>query len=221
MDQATILQCRDHYGAFYLAVNPTYSYVRYQQELICPQLEALERGDTDRLMILIEPGHAKSRLCTAGFAPWLLGKRPDREIIIISYGDRPASQFGGIVRDMVGVTQKGATSTFSEIFPWCSLRRDIHARNYFVTTMNGKIHAVGWDGAIASTRADFILIDDPHKNWDEAISETLMERRMMLFNSVVKDRLKPNGKILICTNRWAPRDMIGRILENETYEMVA
>ena len=204
-----IEECRNHYGAFYLAINSAYKYVRYQQEIIVPALEGLERGDYDRLMILMAPGESKTRLCTAGFAPWLLGRKPEREILIVSYGDKPASQFGQTVRDQL------KSDTYREIFPWLKLRKDITARTYFQTTLDGKIYAVGWGGAIARIRTDFILIDDPLKNYEEATSEPAMEARMRTYKSVVVDRLKPGGKVVVCTNRWAPRDFVGRILEED------
>lgn len=201
--------CRDQYGAYYLGINPTYGPVRYQQELVVPALEGLERGDYDRLMILMEPGHAKTRLVTAGFAPWLLGRRPDREILILSYGDKPAGEFGQTVRDQL------KADLHRLVFPWCKVKANVSGRTYFQTTMGGKIYAVGWGGAIARIRADFILIDDPLKNYEEATSEIVMDARMRTFDSVVKDRLKPGGKIVVCTNRWAPRDFVGRILEGK------
>lgn len=202
-------KAREHYGAYYLQINPSYKYVRYQQEIIVPALEGLERGDYDRLMVLMRPGESKTRLCTAGFAPWLLGRRPDREILIVSYGDKPASQFGQTVRDQL------RSDIHHEIFPWCHVRKDVSARTYFQTDRDGKIYAVGWGGAIARIRADYVLIDDPLKNYEEATSDVTMEARMRTFDSVVTDRLKPGGKIVVCTNRWAPRDFVGRIFEKD------
>ncbi len=208
-EKSSIERARNEYGQYYLSINPGYDYVPYQQEEIVPALEALECGDIDRLMILMHPGAAKSRLCTAGFAPWVFGRRPDREIIVVSYGDKPASEFGQTIRDQLN-------SGFHHlVFPWCKLKGAAQATTYFQTTEGGKIHCACWSGAIVSTRADFVLIDDPLKNYEEATSESVMDSRMRMFNSVVTDRLKPYGKIVICTNRWAPRDVVGRILEND------
>ena len=207
--QDVILQCREKYGPYYLGINPTYKYVRYQQEIIVPALEGLEAGKYDRLMVLMAPGESKTRLCTAGFAPWIIGRRPDREVLILSYGDLPASEFGQTVRDQLKAPIHKA------IFPWCKINQGASARTYFQTSMGGKIYAVGWGGAIARIRADYVLIDDPLKNYEDATSDAAMETLMRTFESVVKDRLKPGGKILVCTNRWAPRDFVGRVLEKE------
>lgn len=208
-DSELVERAREEYGTYYLAINSDYEYVAYQQRLIVPALEAVENGDNDRLMVLMAPGHSKTRLVTAGFAPWVLGRRPDREILIVSYGDKPAAEFGQTIRDQL------ESDIHHAIFPWCKIKHDSRARGYFQTTLGGKIYAVGWGGAIARIRADFVFIDDPLKNYEEAISPSIMEARMRTLNSVVKDRLKPGGKIVLCTNRWAPRDVVGQILENE------
>ena len=208
-EQALIDTCRESYGSYYLSVNDGYKYVPYQQEIIVPALEELESGENDRLMLLMAPGHSKSRLCTAGFLPWAIGRRPDREVLIISYGDDPASEFGQWVRDYLN-------SDFHHlVFPWCKLKGPAQATTYFQTTQGGKIYAASFNGALARIRADLILIDDPLKNGEDAASEQIMDARMRIIWSVVVDRLKPGGKILLCTNRWAPRDVVGRILERE------
>lgn len=205
-----IADCREHYGAYYLHINPGYTYVPYQQELIAPALEAIEAGSNGRLMVIIAAGESKTRLCTAGFAPWVLGRNPGREILILSYVEAIASNFGKIVRDQLNA------QLHRQVFPWCKLSRTVAARNQFETTLGGKIWATSWKGAIAAIRADLIIIDDPLKSVEEAASDNLMQQRMELFNSVVKDRLKPGGRIIICTHRLAPRDFIGRILEQQS-----
>ena len=40
-----------------MAMNPTYKWVRFQQLQIIPHLEAVERGEIDRLAIFMPPGH--------------------------------------------------------------------------------------------------------------------------------------------------------------------
>jgi len=208
-DRERIEKARNDYGLYYLSINPGYSYVPYQQECIVPALQEIESGDNDRLIILIHAGASKTRLCTAGFAPWVLGRRPDRQILVISYDDKSASEFRQTVRDHLN------SEIHHLVFPWCELKGATQATSYFQTTQGGKIYTAGWGGAIARIRADYVLIDDPLKNSEEATSESIMEGRMRLLNSVVKDRLKPGGKILICTHRLAPRDFVGRILEKE------
>jgi len=48
---------RASYGAYYLAQNPDYQYVGYQQEKIIPALQAVANGRLKRLMVFMPPGH--------------------------------------------------------------------------------------------------------------------------------------------------------------------
>lgn len=201
--------CREHYGEYYLAVHPGFHYVPYQQELIAPELEDIESGENDRLMILMHPGASKTDLCTAGFAPWFVGRDPVRMVLIVSYGDKPAAEFGEKIKD--GMTQPN----YRLIFPWSKLSAGNQSKTLFRTTMGGRIYTAGWEGAIARIRVDLVIIDDPLKNLTEATSDRVVQSRVDAFNSVVKDRLKPGGRIMVCTNRWATRDFVGRVLERE------
>ena len=48
---------------------------------ICDRLEAVERGEIDRLMIFMPPRHGKSELASKRFPAWCLGRDPQRQII--------------------------------------------------------------------------------------------------------------------------------------------
>jgi hypothetical protein len=48
---------RKSYGQYYLAINPEYVYVPYQQEKVIPVLEQVARGEEKRVMIFMPPGH--------------------------------------------------------------------------------------------------------------------------------------------------------------------
>src|ERR1043166_9700866 len=105
-------------GDYYLAVNPGYSYVPYQQERIIPKLEALERGDISRLMIFMSPGHAKSDLTTRTFIPWFLGRNPTKNAMSLSYSkDLAVDDFGSRIKERMG------NATHQKIFPDSKLSR--------------------------------------------------------------------------------------------------
>ena len=52
--------------------------------LIIAHLEALERGEIQRLMILAPPGSAKSTYCSIQFPLWRLARQPDKNILCAS-----------------------------------------------------------------------------------------------------------------------------------------
>jgi len=58
------------------------------------------------------------------------------------------------------------------------------------------------------------LIDDPHKNWEEAMSPIARERIIEWLNSTLYTRLEPNASIIVIQTRWHERDLTG-YLTNE------
>ena len=51
------------------------------------QLERVEQGEVDRLMLLVPPRHGKSELALRRFPAYYLGKHPERQFISASVGN--------------------------------------------------------------------------------------------------------------------------------------
>src|SRR5574343_611881 len=74
---------------------------------IAEKLEAVERGEIDRLAIFMPPRHGKSELASRRFPAWYLGRNPNRQIIAASYNSDLASDFGREVRNIVASPEYG------------------------------------------------------------------------------------------------------------------
>jgi predicted phage terminase large subunit-like protein len=59
------------------------------------------------------------------------------------------------------------------------------------------------------------LIDDPHKNWQEAQSPTILTNIHEWFDSTFYTRLEPGGSIIAMHTRWAENDLIGYLLREK------
>ena len=64
-------------------------------------LDAVSRGDTDRLMVLMPPGSAKSTYVSVLFPAWYLGRHPRADLIMACHTDSLASHFGRRTRALV------------------------------------------------------------------------------------------------------------------------
>ena len=75
-----------------------YTYARYVAapiyRQIAEQLERVERGEIDRLMLLVPPRHGKSELASRRFPAWYLGRHPDHQFISASASVTLAEDFG-------------------------------------------------------------------------------------------------------------------------------
>lgn len=68
---------------------------------IAAELEAVARGETRYLAIMMPPRHGKSLLSSQHFPAWFLGTQPDKRIIACSYGDDLAHTFSRHARNML------------------------------------------------------------------------------------------------------------------------
>src|SRR5262245_48783033 len=191
-------------------MNPGYRYVYYQQERIMPELQAVERGETKRLMIFMPPGHAKSDIATRNFIPWFMGRNPQKNAMVASYAaELAANDFGANIKKQL------ESPLYAELFPEAIPSRESRAKHNIKNISGGEFYAVGFDGGMAGRRVDLFLLDDLLKNDEEADSEARLSFLFNTYGSVVKSRLRPGGAIVFCNHRWRIRDVAGRILESE------
>jgi predicted phage terminase large subunit-like protein len=188
--------------------NPLYTRAQHHEQ-IAAKLEAVERGEIDRLMIFMPPRHGKSELASKRFPAWCLGRRPDRQIIAASYNSDLANDFGRNVRNLV------AEPEFGQVFPSVSLAPDSQAANRMNTNRGGAYVAAGVGTAVTGRGAHIALIDDPFKDREEADSERRRETVWDWYRSTLYTRLMPGGAIVLIQTRWHEDDLAGRLLEQE------
>lgn len=188
--------------------NPAYVSARHHQ-LIAEKLEAVERGETDRLMIFMPPRHGKSELASKRFPAWCLGRDPHRQIIAASYNSDLANDFGRSVRNIV------AEPEFRDVFPDVGLASDSQAANRMNTNHGGAYVAAGVGTAVTGRGAHIALIDDPFKDREEADSERRRDLVWDWYRSTLFTRLMPGGAIVLIQTRWHEDDLAGRLLETE------
>lgn len=188
--------------------NPLYIRAGHH-ERICDRLEAVERGDIDRLMIFMPPRHGKSELASKRFPAWCLGRDPKRQIIAASYNSDLANDFGRNVRNLVNEPE------FGQVFPNVTLAPDSQAANRMNTNHKGAYVAAGVGTAVTGRGAHIALIDDPFKDREEADSERRRDLVWDWYRSTLYTRLMPGGAIVLIQTRWHEDDLAGRILEQE------
>lgn len=172
-------------------------------------LEAVERGDIDRLMVFMPPRHGKSEKTSKKFPSWYLGRNPSRQVIAASYNSDLATDFG---RDVKGIL---SSPEFGDVFGDVELRQDSRAADRMNTNHGGAYFAVGVGTATTGRGAHLGLIDDPFKDREEADSETNRNKVWNWFRSTFYTRLMPGGAIVLVQTRWHEDDLAGRLLEQD------
>lgn len=163
---------------------------------------ALIRGG-GRLIVNAPPRHAKSDGASRWVPIWFLDNWPQKRVIMASYGDQLATHFGREVRNEFDTNPYLLTR----------LREDSQAANRWNTPQGGGMLSVGVGGAITGFGGDLIIIDDPHKNWEEAYSGAVRERVKQWATSTLLSRGEPGATIVVVMQRMHKDDLTGHFLK--------
>ena len=176
--------------------------------LLIEKLEAVERGDINRLMVFMPPGSAKSKFCSTMFPAWYMGRNTNKNVITSSYSGDLAKLFGRKVRNIVGSPE------YREVFDF-GLAPDVKARGEWATEGGGEYFACGVDGAVTGRRGDVAIVDDPVKGHKEADSAHMRELTWNWFKADLVTRMRPGHAIIIIMTRWNEDDLAGRVLPDD------
>lgn len=179
-------------------------------ELIIDKLEAVERGEIPRLMILMGPGTAKSTYATVAFPTWYIGRGRNRHIGSLSYGDVLCRQFGA------KCLQLAASEEYEKIFGARMPSRRAAALEWTLPT-GSTYFGSGILGGVTGRRLHGVVIDDPIKGRESADSKIIRDKTWEAYKADVRTRLIPGGFIVLILTRWHEDDPAGRILP-EKYE---
>lgn len=176
---------------------------------MCEALERVERGELKRLIVEMPPRHGKSEVVSVNFPPFAMGKNRNRNIMEASYAAGLSEDFGRQVRNIMSSTEYGV------LFPNTKLSQDSTSKGSWSTNGRGNYNAMGVGGTATGKGADFLIIDDPIKNREEADSETVSEAIWSWYKSTARTRLSPEGAIIIVMTRWKDDDLVGRVLAQD------
>ena len=186
---------------------PRYAAAPLHHE-IARQLERIERGEIDRLMLLVPPRHGKSELASLRFPAWFLGRHPEKKFISASASVALAEDFGRQTRNLM------ASQEYVDVFD-TRLAEDQTARGSWGTQEGGSYFATGVGGAIMGRGAHVFLIDDPFGSMADARSEIERKRVHEWFTGTAYNRLEKDGAIVLINHRMHQDDLSGRLLAQQ------
>lgn len=130
---------------------------------------------------------------------------------ILSYEDGLAMDFSRIIRRTI--------SSDPENF-FTRLRKDSKSATFWETenedsASRGGVYAVGMSGSVQGRPLTFVGIDDPTKNFEQAMSPAHQNTIWNNWTSVIYGRLQPWTIVLVTMVRWAPDDFIGRLSSDD------
>jgi len=175
--------------------------------LLCQIMEKVERRELKRVAVTVGPQLGKSQVLSRGAPAWMSGRNPRLNIILGTYNQPFANEFGDAVREIM------SSPAYAQVFPDIELRKA--AADLLITTDNGRLAFVGRGGSGTGKPADVFLVDDPLKDDKEAQSDATRNEVWNWFNKVALTRCHSRSAIVVVHTRWSQDDLIGRLCDPE------
>jgi predicted phage terminase large subunit-like protein len=157
------------------------------------------------------PTH-NSELVSRLFSAYWLYRYPKRWVGLACYGANLAYTLSRSARENFRTAQGMVGGNTEAVEHW-------------QTTAGGGMWAAGIGGPMLGKGWHLGIIDDPVKNVEEALSDTIQEKHRDWYQSTFLTREEPDpdteeldGAIIIVAQRWADTDLPGWLLSQETAE---
>lgn len=213
LNELEIRQSRESFWSFAQFMDCSFfNDGKWYLKLIAEALQKISDGIIFFLMISTPPRAGKSYIVSMWNA-WSIGKDHTVSFMRNTYGYSLAYKFSYDVREII---QK---DKFLKVFPEVKLKQDKKAvedwaiegskqSSYFCSGVGGAITGKGCETAG--------ILDDPIKNLEEALSETMLDKTWEWYLSTHKSRLEKNCPEIHIATRWSKKDPIGMLLEAES-----
>ncbi len=189
---------------------------RFPDPVEAPHIKTLSRelmkmylGDYKRLCCSMPPRHSKSSMITICYPLWLIFNNPNLNILIVNSSAGLSEKFGIEIREYIREIGKYFNVYLSDVKHSSS---HIKFENKEGKLYAGSIRLVGANGTITGTDADYLIIDDPYKGFEDIVP-TQLEKKWEWFNTIILQRLEPESRLIILHTKWHSSDLISRLEE--------
>jgi predicted phage terminase large subunit-like protein len=185
-------------------------------QAICVHLEAVTRGEINRLLINVPPGFMKSLVTDVFWPAWEWGPmdKPNLRYVAFSYSSGLTERDNAKFRDLIKSPEY--------LSLWGDRFRTKKVGEIKVTNnKTGSKLATSVGGIGTGERGDRIVLDDPH-NIKDGESEVIRSETVRWFKEALSNRLNDMEKsaIVVIMQRVHESDVSGAILENELNDYV-
>jgi predicted phage terminase large subunit-like protein len=193
-------------------VNP---YIEFKDNwhinCIAEHLEAVTRGDIQKLLIGLPPRHAKSLIVSVFWFAWVWMRDPASQWIYASYSLNLTIRDSVRCRDLVKHPwyRERADSQWS-------IKADVDGKEWFANTAGGSRICTTPEMAGAGLDADYAICDDPN-NVRDRYQPNKLRATNRWWGETMTTRFNDPSKVkkVICQQRIAVNDLTGHQLANE------
>lgn len=200
-------RAKRRFGAFVDRMYPTFMHAAHITELHTALVETVNTPG-GRLIVTMPPRHSKSINVSEHLPAWYLGNHPDERVILAAHTASLAYTFSRRVRN------KFADPRWP--FPHVRVADDKGAVGAWdIAGRLGGLLAVGVGGSPTGQGGNGIIIDDPIRSQQDAMSQTVRDALWEWYQGTLYTRLEPDGWIIVTNTRWHDDDLTGRLLAEQ------
>lgn len=180
------------------AMDATMSAPEHLAPLISPMQDILDGKLRDGRFACTMPVRHGKTTAAQYFCAALMARLPKTEIMYIAYGTQYAQRNSRIIRSIY--QQMGG-----------QIQEDHNTIGEWRTSAGGQLLATGIDGGITGRGCSVLVVDDPIKSREDALS-SLMRDKAYDTIAEIHGRLSPGGSVFIIASRFHSDDPTGRFL---------
>lgn len=176
-----------------------------------PLLVHPTRGDRPvfNLAISMPPRHGKSFLVSEHLPAWFLSNYPEYGCLLASYEATFAASWGGKVRDHI--------SDHPEFGIEVTGGRAASKMQFDLEGHRGMMKCAGAGGPLTGSGGHLIIVDDPVKNAEQAMSKIERDKLLDWWHSTLYTRREPwadgtPGRVVVMSTRWHEEDLHGQLV---------
>ncbi len=190
------------------------------QKVICARLERLAGETGQRILIHGPPQFGKSLIISQRFPAWMLGKQPLGRIRLACYNMTHAERFSKVNLSIMQSAEYQAqfTDPSARVPERAAAEEWSTAARAKLLDANPSFKALGLGTGFTGLGVDTLIIDDPYKNRQEALSEATNVNLWGWWSDVVLPRMNPSTNVVVMFHRWQDNDYAGRLLEQGGWE---
>jgi predicted phage terminase large subunit-like protein len=169
--------------------------------LIAEHLDAVTRGEIDRLAIHMPPRHGKTEQVTVRYPLYRLERDREMNVLVTGYNAAFARKLGRKTRNLA--LERGLVA------------KDKAAADEWALREGGLFMTRGVGSPPTGTGFGLILVDDPIRRREDADSEVYREKVWDWYTDDLYTRLEPGGALVLVMTLWHEDDIGARAVASE------
>ena len=171
--------------------------------LIDEAMDNFRKGQSTFLLIKVHFRAGKSDIVSRFLPPHFLGEFPDKDVMVVSYGQSLSENFSRFSRNLV------KSDEYKELYPNLELTGGVQSWGFEHKV--GVVTESGLTSGITGKGGHLLICDDYLASRAEAESETIRNSTWEHFTNDFLTRRAPTSITIVLATPWHVDDIIGRI----------